>query len=156
MTNTERKKKQYQLQALKARKAKADALGPEVIARTRAKYDGICAEIRQLETELAADLGGPLTELTQVIHEALAWDWPKGDEDLWERAVRVCPSVTHDIDDLEAGMTAAYNSGEHRRLHDLVPQYRKALQKMYEAVSAPPRQSNLMDMFEEVTVDVPW
>lgn len=52
METITQKKLQAELEYLRKRKAKADELGPEVIARTQVQYDGIVARIRELEAEL--------------------------------------------------------------------------------------------------------
>lgn len=51
---------QNQLTELKARKAKADAMGPAVIAQSQAMYDDIVVRIRELEAELALLQDNPL------------------------------------------------------------------------------------------------
>ena len=58
MTPTQRKQAQLKLEVLYQRKAKADALGAEVIQAHRAAYDQICDEIERLEDALALDAGG--------------------------------------------------------------------------------------------------
>lgn len=151
MTAQERKKKQYQLEALQARKAKADSLGPEVIARTRAKYDGICAEIAALQDELAADEGGPMAELEAVICEALAWDWPTGDP--FSRCEVVAPELSRRIATLNRALTAAFNQGQYARMTVLIVSFRKALKEMLDAVTAAPAQ---LDFFTEVYDATPF
>ncbi len=58
MTPTQRKQAQLKLEVLYQRKAKADAMGPDVIQAHRAAYDQICADIAELEDALALDAGG--------------------------------------------------------------------------------------------------
>lgn len=151
MTAQEKKKKQYQLEALQARKAKADSLGPEVIARTREKYDGICAEIAALQDELAADEGGPMAELEAVIFEALSWNWPDGDP--LGRCEMVAPDLARRVVTLNRGMTAAFNQGQLARMSDMVVSFRKVLKEMLDAVTAAPAQ---MEFFTEVYDATPF
>lgn len=49
MTPTQRKQAQLKLEVLYQRKAKAEAMGPDVIQAHRAAYDQICDEIERLE-----------------------------------------------------------------------------------------------------------
>ena len=78
MTPTQRKQAQLRLEVLYQRKAKADALGPEVIQAHWAAYNQICAEIAELEDAMAPDAGGGIKDALALIREICRLGWPPG------------------------------------------------------------------------------
>lgn len=154
MNPIERKKKQYQLDALRARKAKADVLGPEIIARTQATYDGICTEIKQLEQELAADVYDPVSALTQLMLEISQWPWPG--EEQWAAYKRVRPDLSQIVDMIGKQLTDAYNGGRIPEYRRLLQKYREAWQALNRYVNEPPTQQNFLEGWTPYNAKDPW
>lgn len=155
MTPLERKKKQYQLDALRARKAKAEALGAEVIARTRATYDGICTEIKQLEQELAADAYDPIHELTEFMLQIPNWTWSR--DDYLADCKQHRPEIIEAIDGICKRLTDAYNANRFPEFKQLLQQYREAWKALNRFANEPPQQQNFLEGFTVINnAKDPW
>lgn len=151
MVTVDIKKKQYQLQALRARKAKADSLGPEVIARTQATYDGICAEIARLEKELGVRTDPMMVHLQKVMHETLTWQWPGNG--VYEQCEKTYPEITAAVDTASRALSRAYNAGDTKTFYAEVDKYRAALLQMNEICNDPIKQMGLKEVSDN---DCPW
>lgn len=145
MTPIERKKKQYQLDALRARKAKADALGSEIIARTQVTYDSICTEIRQLEQELAADAYDPIAALTEFMLEIPTWQWARSD--YLPDCKQHRPDILSAIDTIGRQLTDAYTGNRIPEFKQLMHRYREAWLELNRFANEPPAQQNFLEGF---------
>ena len=155
MTPLERKKKQYQLDALRARKAKADALGAEVITRTRDTYDRICSDIQALEQELAADTYDPIRELTAFMLEIPSWTWSR--DDYLADCKQHRPEIIEAIDGIAKRLTAAYNGNQFPEFKQLLQQYREAWEALNRFANEPPLQQNFLEGFTVIhNAKDPW
>jgi len=158
MTPIDRRKKQYQLEALRARKAKADGLGAEVIARTRTTYDGICAEINLLERELAEDDAAPVKQLTALIMEMIRLPWPQG-TDYFAKCELDRPQLLRTMERFEIALTAAAALNKLAEFKVLLPKYREAYLAFNQYVNAPPAQKTIWDEIPGEVVprsELPW
>lgn len=153
MVTVERKKLQYQLQALRARKAKADSLGQEVIERTRATYDGICSEIARLEKEFREAPGtDPMMDhLQKVIHETLTWKWPGAG--IYEQCEKTYPGLKAEIDSASRELTRAYHAGDEKTFYAETETYRAAMLRMNEICNDPIKQLGWKEIEDD---DCPW
>ena len=155
MTPLERKKKQYQLDALLARKAKADALGAEVIARTKDTYDRICRDIQALEHELAADTYDPVHELTEFMLEIPSWMWSR--DDYLTDCKQHRPEIIDAIDSFGKRLTDACNGNRFPEFKQLLQQYRDAWKALYRFANEPPQQQNFLEGFMVIhNAKDPW
>lgn len=155
MTPLERKKKQYQLNALHARKAKADSLGAEVIARTKDTYDRICSEIQALEKELAASTYDPIHELTEFMLEIPNWTWSRDDYLADCRQHR--PEIIEAIDSIGKRLTDACNAKWLPEFKQLLQQYREAWKALNRFANEPPQQQNFLEGFTVIhNAKDPW
>ena len=155
MTPLERKKKQYQLDALRARKAKADALGAEVIARTKDTYDRICGDIQALEQELAADTCDPIHKLTAFMLEIPSWTWSR--DDYLTDCKKHRPEIIKAIDSIGKRLTDAYNANRIPEFKQLLQQYREAWKALNRFANEPPQQQNFLEGFTVIhDAKDPW
>ncbi len=146
MTSTQRRAIQIQLATLYRRKATADAKGPEVIARNRALYDRICADIGRMEAELAADDGGIAADLLQTLREVINLEWYPGALRL---ALHFMPHAAERLAAAEQEVVAAYNLGDSARCRKALEEYRNLFKEFSaEACKADGKQYNINDFME--------
>lgn len=149
MTNLERKRLQWELEALRGRKAKADSLGPQVIAKQQALYGAICADIRRHEDALAAADGGLARAVLDLIPTLLRMGWAPGDF----QAGLAYPGRPAALRTLEDGLVAAFNLGDAERFETNLAAYRAALDKIH----ADAKRAGEQIHFTEVQYDdCPW
>ena len=149
MTPTQRKQAQLKLEVLYQRKAKADALGPEVIQAHRAAYDQICDDIDRLEGALALDAGGGIKDALALIREICRMGWPPGG---FDRALSV-PGTEARLSAAEQRTIAAYSRSQGEGRLALTEDYLVAIVALQQAATRPPEQVE----FKEVLDDgCPW
>lgn len=151
MTSLQRKKAQAELELLRHRKAKAEALGPDVIRENQGLYDSICARISALQDDLAVDEGGVLADLLGIQREILNLRWQAG-------ALQVAlldPRLRHSLEAAERELVAAHNQRAGPRYRQAVEGYRAALLGIHASFAKDPQIS--IEDWEEITdEDVPW
>ena len=123
MTPTQRKQAQLKLDVLYQRKAKADAMGPDVIQAHRAAYDQICDEIDRLEDALALDAGGVAKDILAMVREICRMGWPPGG---FDRALSV-PGTEARLSAAEQRTIAAYGRNPEAGLLALTEDYLVAI-----------------------------
>lgn len=149
MTPTQRKQAQLKLEVLYQRKAKADAMGPDVIQAHRAAYDQICADIAELEDALALDAGGGVKDALALIREICRMGWPPGG---FDRAMTT-PGAETWLDEAERKTIAAYSRSQGEGRLALTEDYLVAIVALQQAATRPPEQIE----FKEVLDDgCPW
>ena len=149
MTPTQCKQAQLKLEVLYQRKAKADALGPDVIQAHRAAYDQICDEIDRLEDALALDAGGGIKDALALIREVCRMGWPPGG---FDRAMTT-PGAEARLDEAERKTIAAYSRSQGEGRLALTEDYLVAIVALQQAATRPPEQIE----FKEVLDDgCPW
>ena len=149
MTPTQRKQAQLKLEVLYQRKAKADAMGPDVIQAHRAAYDQICADIAEMEDALALDAGGGIKDALSLIREICRMGWPPGG---FDRAL-TAPGAEARLAAAENRVIAAYGRNPDAGLLALTGDYLGALAALHQAATMPPAQIE----FKEVLDDgCPW
>lgn len=149
MTPTQRKQAQLKLDVLYQRKAKADALGPDVIQAHRAAYDQICADIAELEGALALDAGGVAKDILAMVREICRMGWPPGG---FDRAL-TAPGAGARLAAAEQRTIAAYSRSQGEGRLALTEDYLVAIVALQQAATRPPEQVE----FKEVLDDgCPW
>lgn len=149
MTPTQRKQAQLKLEVLYQRKAKAEAMGPDVIQAHRAAYDQICADIAEMEDALALDAGGGVKDALALIREVCRMGWPPGG---FDRAMTT-PGAETWLDEAERKTIAAYSRSQGEGRLALTGDYLGVLAALHQAATMPPEQVE----FKEVLDDgCPW
>lgn len=149
MTPTQRKQAQLKLEVLCQRKAKADALGPEVIQAHRAAYDQICADIAEMEGALALDAGGGIKDALALIREICRMGWPPGG---FDRALSV-PGTEARLDEAERKTIAAYSRSQGEGRLALTEDYLVAIVALQQAATRPPEQIEFTEVLDD---GCPW
>lgn len=108
-----------QLEILQARKAKAEAMGPDVIRANRALYDQICDEIFRLQLTEDVD-----KELAAVMADVLQRPWPEGD--YLTDCATFFPAAAGKRQLLEKQITEVCNRGHPEAFRWYLPLYRRA------------------------------
>lgn len=133
MTSTQRIKTQKELELLQHRKAKADALGPEVIAAQRQLYDNICTRIRALQDDLAIDDGGAVADLLLVVRATLDLEWKPG---AISALLKANGTMAARLQAAENELIASFNQGQGSRYQEALDAYRGVLAEINEAAHA--------------------
>ena len=149
MTPTQRKQAQLKLEVLYQRKAKADAMGPDVIQAHRAAYDQICADIAEMEGALALDAGGGVRDALALIREVCRMGWPPGG---FDRALSV-PGMEARLSAAEQRTIAAYGRNPEAGLLALTGDYLGALAALHQAATRPPEQIEFTEVLDD---GCPW
>lgn len=149
MTPTQRKQAQLKLEVLYQRKAKADALGLDVIRAHRAAYDQICDEIERLEDALALDAGGGVKDALALIREICRMGWPPGGFD----RVLTVPGTEARLAAAEQRTIAAYGRNPDAGLLALTGDYLGALGALHQAATMPPEQIEFTEVLDD---GCPW
>lgn len=149
MTPTQRKQTQLKLEVLYQRKAKADALGPDVIQAHRAAYDQICDEIDRLEDALALDAGGGIKDALALIREICRMGWPPGG---FDGALSV-PGTEDRLSAAEQRTIAAYGRNPEAGLLALTEDYLEAIAAIHQAATRPPEQIEFTEVLDD---GCPW
>lgn len=149
MTPTQRKQVQLKLEVLYQRKAKADALGLDVIQAHRAAYDQICADIAELEDALALDAGGGIKDALSLIREICRMGWPPGG---FDRAL-TAPGAEARLAAAEQRTIAAYGRNPGAGLLALTGDYLGALGALRQAATMPPEQIEFTEVLDD---GCPW
>lgn len=149
MTPTQRKQAQLKLEVLYQRKAKADAMGPDVIQAHRAAYDQICADIAELEDALALDAGGGIKDALEIIREICRMEWKQSG---FDRAMTI-PGMADRLVAAERRTIIAYGHSTDAGRQALLVDYLGVLADIQRAATLPPEQIE----FKEVGDDgCPW
>lgn len=149
MSPTHRKQAQLKLEVLYQRKAKAEAMGPDVIQAHRAAYDQICADIAELEDALALDAGSGIKDALALIREICRMGWPPGG---FDRALTV-PGAEARLAAAEDRVIAAYHRSPAAGRQALTEDYLEAIVAIQQVATMPPEQVE----FKEVLDDgCPW
>lgn len=149
MTPTQRKQAQLKLDVLYQRKAKADAMGPDVIQAHRAAYDQICADIAEMEGALALDAGGGIKDVLALIREICRMGWPPGG---FDRALSV-PGTEARLSAAEQRTIAAYGRNPEAGLLALTEDYLVAIVALQQAATRPPEQIEFTEVLDD---GCPW
>lgn len=149
MTPTQCKQAQLKLEVLYQRKAKADALGPDVIQAHRAAYDQICDEIDRLEDALALDAGGGIKDALALIREVCRMGWPPGG---FGRAL-TAPGAEARLAAAETQVIAAYHRSQAAGRQALTEDYLEAIAAIQQAATRPPEQVEFKEVWDD---GCPW
>ena len=149
MTPTQRKQAQLKLEVLYQRKAKADALGLDVIRAHRAAYDQICDEIERLEDALALDAGGVAKDILAMVREICRMGWPPGG---FDRAL-AAPGAEARLDEAERKTIAAYSRSQGEGRLALTEDYLVAIVALQQAATRPPEQIEFTEVLDD---GCPW
>ncbi|MDL2257564.1 hypothetical protein LJC42_00195 [Eubacteriales bacterium OttesenSCG-928-K08] len=142
------------LQALYARRAKANALGVSAIRAAQELYDNVCMQIGVLEVEMFGHTDIMLELLENVIQEAMELDWAE-DVDCYEVCKRHYPALMQELETMESRLTALNSAGLVKEFVAMLPRYRSAWRELYGV--------SLMDgvlvekmNFETFSEETPW
>lgn len=149
MTPTQRKQAQLKLEVLYQRKAKADAMGPDVIQAPRTAYDQSCADIAELEDALALDAGGGIKDALSLIREICRMGWPPGG---FGRAL-TAPGAEARLAAAEQRTIAAYGRNPEAGLLALTGDYLGVLAALHQAATRPPEQVEFKEVWDD---GCPW
>lgn len=149
MSPTHRKQAQLKLEVLYQRKAKAEAMGPDVIQAHRAAYDQICADIAELEDALALDAGSGIKDALALIREICRMGWPPGG---FDRAL-TAPGAEARLDEAERKTIAAYSRSQGEGRLALTEDYLVAIVALQQAATRPPEQIEFTEVLDD---GCPW
>lgn len=133
MTTTQRIKTQKELELLRHRKAKADSLGPQVIASQQQLYDTICARILKLQDDLAIDDGGIAADILSSVRELLNMEWWPG---LMQVMLTTDEDLRKQLEQAERDLIASYNQSQGSRCRAAISDYMAAMQQINDAAAA--------------------